>query len=104
MERLYRVTFDTQRDRRYITWGFYVLANNQKEAKEAAYDCWNSKANTHYSYGFSKAGKWHNVPHMYHVTAQRVSDKKKADRRGEPVEILTFYVIENKYASWGYAK
>ena len=95
MERLYRVVFDTQRDRRYITWGYYVSANNQREAKDKAYQHWNSSDNPHYSYGFGRGGKWYDVPHMFHVDAARMKEEER-DR-----DMRKFYVIENRYASWG---
>ena len=40
MERLYRVEFDTQSNRRFISWGFYVSANNNDDDTdiEAALD------------------------------------------------------------------
>lgn len=85
MERLYRVIFDTQRDRRFISWGFYVSANNKKEAKEKAFLAWNSSDN--HIYG--------DKPHMFHVDAARVQDDER-DR-----QMLTFYKMEEKYAFWG---
>jgi len=101
MERIYWVTFDTQRDRRYITWGYYVSANNQKEAKEKAYQHWNSSRNTYYNYGFGRNGKWHDVPHMWHTAAIRMTPGE-ADRGTIDRGIENFYIIQNKYASWGY--
>ena len=90
MERLYRVIFDTQRDRRFITWGFYVSARNQKEAKDNAFLHWHSSDNPNYR----RVDK----PHMFHVDAARMND----DERDRPMQ--TFYKIEEKYAFWGMKK
>lgn len=91
-ERLYRVVFDTQRDRQYITWGLFVLAHNQTEAKEMAYCIWHSKENPHYP-----LRNWRDSrPHMYHVNAARMTD----DERNK--ELREFFVIDSKYAHWGY--
>lgn len=92
MAHLYRVIFDTQRDRRYITWGIWVTANNQKQAKETAYNLWFSNSNPHYP-----LRNWRdNRPHMYHTTAQRMT----AEEQDHPLQ--KFYKIADRYASWGY--
>ena len=90
MNRLYRVCFDTQRDRRYITWGFWVYAKNQRDAKEIAFLRWNSSENPNYR----------NVdkPHMFHTDASRFSEEDR-DR-----DIMHFFKIEDRYASWGKRK
>lgn len=91
-ERLYRVCFDTQRDRQYITWGLFLLAHNQSEAKDIAYELWNSDANPRY-----KLRKFNDdYPHMFHVDASRMEDKDH--------EIGEFFVIDSKHANWGYKK
>ena len=86
MEKLYRVVFDTQRNRRQIAWGYYVMANNQKEAKDAAFRHWESSDNHHYNYP---------KPHMFHTEAKRIPEENW-DR-----DMRSFYVIESRYASWG---
>ena len=87
MERLYRVVFDTQRNRRYITWGYYVSANNQREAKDKAFLLWHSSDNPNY--------RSSERPHMFHTEAKRISEDDR-DR-----DMRKFYKIEERYASWG---
>ena len=87
-ERLYRVEFDTQRDRRYINWEFFVNAHNLNEAKDMAIDAWYSSTNPKYT----NRGK--DYPHMFHLEAKRVTGK--IDKNTEK-----FYQVSNRYASWG---
>lgn len=88
MERLYRVVFDTQRNRRYITWGIFVIASNQKEAKEKAFLLWNgSDCNVKYSAP---------MPHMFHTDAARMTEEDRDH------DIGRFYKIEDRFAFWGY--
>ena len=87
MERLYRVVFDTQRNRRYICWGYYVSANNQREAKDKAFLHWHSSDNPNY--------RGNERPHMFHTDAARMTE---ADRDRD---MNKFYKIEERYASWG---
>ena len=88
MLRDYRVTFNTQRDRRYITWGIYLIANNQKEACYDASKLWNSKENPHYQ------SRTKDKPHMFHLKASRIEDVDHTPGK--------FYVIDNQYVTWGY--
>lgn len=94
-ERLYRVSFDTQRDRNYITWGFYVLAYNQSDAIAVACERWHSESNPHYK------SRHRDRPHMFHVSAVR-SDTSPVNAKGEDIDIITFYIIDSRYAHWGY--
>lgn len=87
-EQVYLVSFDTQRNRRYIEWGVFIYAHNQKEAKEYAYRLWHSPANPHYG---SSAEK----PHMFHLSAVRVPENVR-DKDPE-----TFWKESTRYASWG---
>ena len=98
MERLYRVCFDTQRDRQYITWGFFVMARNMNDAKDAAYQKWNSRENPRYSYGYTRGGRWIDVPHMYHTNASRMTEEERNH------ELNEFFIIDSKHANWGYKK
>lgn len=86
-ERLYRVVFDTQRNRRYITWGYFIEAKNQKEAKEAAFLHWNSTENPNY--------RTTSRPHMFHTDAARMEE---ADRNRP---LRKFFIIDERHASWG---
>lgn len=91
-ERLYRVTFDTQRDRQYITWGLFISAHNIPEAKDKAYGMWHSNSNPHYP-----LRNWRDErPHMYHVDASRMTPEEQDHEPG------TFFIIDRKYATWGY--
>jgi len=96
----YRVTFDTQRNRLYTTWGFYVLAFNQKEAKNAAYECWHNANNPR----FRERGKDESYayrPHMFHVTAERVTSSEITVANGDGIDLSTFYVIDMRNVTWG---
>lgn len=96
-ERIYKVTFDTQRNRRYITWGILLPAYNQSEAKDKAYDMWHSKENPHLRWTKRSGGwEWTEHPHMFHVSAARYDG---ADGEKEP---SVFYIIENRAVTWGY--
>ena len=90
MERLYCVTFYTQRDRRFIHWEYFVHAHSMKEAKEIADDRWYSDDNPKYTY--EKNGKYY--PHMFHVNAKRVTESIEK-------ETNKFYQVSNEYAYWG---
>lgn len=102
MERLYRVCFDTQRNRNYITWGYFCMAKNQKEAKEKAFMHWHSKDNPHYKRDgtayFYKDGQYIEIeakPHMFHTDAERMTENERNKDCG------VFFIITSKYASWG---
>ena len=97
MERLYRVTFDTQKDCRYITWGLFVTAKNQPEAKAKAKDLWHSDDNPHQRKRRQDRYLglvWTEHPYMFHVTAARMTEEERQ------TEIEEFYVIDNKAATW----
>lgn len=79
----YRVEFDTQRDRNYITWEVYVEAHNQKDAKEVAKSEW---------YKSDKYGD--NKPHTFHLMASRETNATER-------ETNKFYIIKTRYAYWG---
>ena len=96
MERLYCVEFDTQRDRHYIHWEFFVYAHNMKEAREKASSAWNSPANPKYKETYNiRTCRGRYYPHMFHVEVKRVT---------EPVEKETqkFYKVSDKHAYWGW--
>lgn len=88
-EAFYSVLFDTQRDRRYITWRVFVMACNQKEAKEKARQLWHSDDNPLY-----KSSK--KRPYMFHTNAVRVTEDVIG---GERINI--FRKVYEKYATWG---
>lgn len=90
MLRPYHVTFCTQRDRQYITWGLYLTANNQKEACYKASELWYSKQNPHYQ------SRTKDKPHMFHLSATRAKEEE-VDHTSEK-----FYIIKNEYVYWGY--
>ena len=94
-ERLYRVTFDTQKYRRYITWGFFVIAHNQSEAKDEAACFWHSKDNPYYKECKTRYG-YPDKPHMFHVNASRIPEEELDH------ELRTLYKIADKYVTWGY--
>ena len=89
-EKLYSVMFDTQRDRRYITWGIFLLAANQKEAKKMAHDLWHGEENPHYRF-------CHSRPHMFHTNAMRWDDNDLLKTNG----LRKFYKVYEKHATWG---
>ena len=96
---LYRVEFDTQKDRRYITCGLFVLSHNQREAKELATEMWHSDNNPHLR--TCKRDKylgleWTEHPHMFHTEATRVTEEEC----NKPLR--EFFVISNKAVTWGY--
>jgi hypothetical protein len=96
-ERIYKVTFDTQKDRRYISWEVFVPANNQKDAKERAYVLWEDDSNPHQRTIKHARGYTYSVhPHMFHTAAQR------ADVEESGVELCRFFAVENRFANWGY--
>ena len=84
MERCYKVTFDTQRDRQYISWAYYTIAHNKKEAKQNAEQAWHSKGE----------GK----PHMFHVCAERYNRNETDD---DTRVCNYFYIEHSRYANWG---
>lgn len=88
-ERLYRVTFDTQRDRRYITWGLFIVAPNQKEAKAGAEELWYHSNKCPYRSPHKAS------PHMYHTNAARMNPEEQDHEPG------TFFIIESRFATWG---
>lgn len=97
-ERIYKVTFNTQKDRRYITWGILLPAYNQTEAKDKAARMWDSKDNPHQRWTKRSGGwEWTEHPHMYHVSATRYVEEEGKD-------LATFYVIENRAVTWGYRR
>ena len=85
MAKYYRVTFDTQRNRRYISWEYVLVANSQKEAKEIVKMAWNSEFNPMY--------KRDDKPHMFHVEAKRIIYYMKDTDR--------FHKVDERYANWG---
>ena len=96
-KRIYEVTFCTQKDRRYITWGILISAYNQKDAKVEAELLWYNKDNPHQrSKGRFGIGTDH--PHMFHTTASRYAEDE------ESKELSTFYIIKNEAVTWGYKR
>ena len=96
MERTYKVTFDTQKDRRYITWGLLVTATNKKNAMAAARERWHSEDNPHQR--TRKRDRYYGTvytehPHTFHMYAERTNE----DSTAAP----DFFVISNRYANWG---
>lgn len=89
-ESVYSVMFDTQRDRRYITWRVFVMAFNQKEAKEQARRLWHSDDNPVYKSRSKKR------PYMFHTNAMRVTEDEVG---GERINI--FRKVYEKRATWG---
>lgn len=91
MERCYKVTFDTQRDRQYISWAYYTIANNQKEAKKKAEQAWHNPNNKRYQ-------NEKNKPHMFHVCAERYN----TNGTDEDTRVCnSFYIERSRYANWG---
>lgn len=88
MERCYKVTFDTQRDRRYISWAYYTIASNQKEAKKKAEQAWH---NPTYNGWYRRT---ENKPHMFHIRAERCEEK-------DAVVQGNFHIECSRYANWG---
>lgn len=88
MKRIYMVEFDTQRNRRYITWGLFVMAQNQREAKWIAEDFWYISDKCPYRPTDRR-------PHMFHTTAKRVSEEDRCR------DFDKFFKIEERYANWG---
>lgn len=82
----YLVTFDTQRNRRYINWGCFIYTRSQKEARAIATRLWNSDSNPKYG---------RNKPHMFHLSAERVPENV---RDKDPEQ---FWKISDRYANWG---
>lgn len=98
-KRIYEVTFCTQKDRRYITWGILIPAYNQTEAKETAHGLWDSKDNPHQRWTVRRGGwEWTEHSHMFHVSATRYVED------GESKELSTFYIIKNEAVTWGYRR
>lgn len=94
----YVVEFDTQKDRRYITWNVVVMTTSQSKAKDIAAGLWFSKDNPHQitrKRDRYLGLEWTDHPHMFHVTA-------KAIEHAEPEEMNEFRVIKNQYVTWGY--
>ena len=85
MARLYKVSFDTQRDRQYISWEYIVPASSQKEAKAKAVEHWHSPQNPKYLHAQKK-------PHMFHISAERTESDK---------EPLVFCIVKHRFANWG---
>lgn len=88
MERLYRICFDTQRDRQYITWGLFVTAPNKKGAKSIAEEMWYCSEKCPYRHSEDR-------PHMFHTDSSRMNE----DERDRPIG--EFFKIESRYAYWG---
>lgn len=85
---VYKVTFDTQRNRQYISWEWYTRgARSQKEAKELARNAWEErKHGTH-------------ISHMFHVEAKRVD---AVDLNWfKQIEYGKFKIVKQRYATWG---
>ena len=91
MKNLYHVVFDTQKNRNYITWGFYVRAHNQREATIYASMAWEQSGNAPYSSCEKK-------PHMFHLGAKRIKEEDRCR------DCEKFYEIERRYANWGREK
>ena len=102
MKRAYEVQFNTQKDRRYITWTVFVSANNQTEAKDIARNLWHSNDNEH-----QRSKRWSGIlgrymyehPHMFHLSAKRVSGELDED-----FPLNKFCAIDNKAVTWGYRR
>ena len=78
-ERLYRVTFNVQKDRWYKDLSFYVYASSKKAAIEDARTCWYALRDSH----------------MFHCEAERV------DTVPEGIQYGAFHLEARRWVTWG---
>ena len=99
MERLYRVVFDTQKDRQYITWGIFIISHNKTDAASRAIGLWRNKDNPHQrtrKYDHYNGFEWFDHPHMFHINAARMDENERDHNVDE------FFIIGKKAVTWGY--
>lgn len=83
-ERLYRVSFDTQRDKVYSSWEYMTMAPNKASAIETARDQW---------YASRKS-------HMFHCQAERVELPDVETQ----IKLNTFREVRCIPVTWGNIK
>lgn len=81
-EKMYLVSFDTQKNRIYSTWAFVTYANNKKNAIERAREAWYLKLERE--------------EHMFHCEAEQITD------HGD-LKIETFKETKWRPVTWGRA-